>query len=272
MQDFNPNNLKTLYIPKGSSHKGENGKLMIIAGSVLFHAASLWPLTVASRIVDMVYFSSVSSNNEIVQKDKESFRNGIVIPRKDLEKYVQEADCILIGSGLPRDNGHENLDDNTKELTEKLLLKYPTKRWVVDGGSLQMIDSKILPKNAIVTPNKKEFEILFNCSAEYKNVIETAQKFQIVIILKGEIDYVSDGTNLIQIKGGNGGMTKGGTGDVLAGLVASFYCKNDAFLSSSCASYINKKASDALYEKMGLYYNASDLANEIPIIMKKLIL
>lgn len=67
-------------------------------------------------------------------------------------------------------------------------------------------------------------------------------------------------------------MTKGGTGDVLAGLVASIYCKNDAFLSASAGSYINKKAGERLFEKVGYYFNASDLADEIPKVMKELIL
>lgn len=272
MSEFNPQDLKKLYVPLSGSTKGENGKLMIIAGSVLFHAASLWPLEVASKIVDMVYFSSVIANNEIVQKDKESFRNGIVVMRKNLEKYVAEADCILIGPGLPRDSGLENGDENTKQLTEGLVSKYPKKKWVIDGGSLQMIDPDLLPKTTIITPNKKEFEMLFNLKPNPENTILMAQKHSITILLKGEEDVVADKNEQVFVKGGNAGMTKGGTGDVLAGLTASLYCKNDAFLSAGSASFINKKAADYLYKKQGLYYNASDLANEIPLVMNEFIL
>ncbi len=272
MEEFDIKNLKKLYIPAKDSQKGENGKLMIIAGSVLFHAASLWPLTVSSRIVDMVFYSSVSMNNEIVQKDKDSFRNGIVIPRPEIEKYVEEADCILIGPGLPRDKGGQRQDERTKDLTEKLLLKYPNKKWVVDGGSLQVISPDVLPKTAIITPNKKEFKTLFSLEPAFDNAKKMAQKYNITILLKGQEDIVCDDKTSIIIKGGNQGMTKGGTGDVLAGLTASFYCKNNAFLSARCASFINKKAGEELYKTMGLYYNASDLANEIPKVMKEFIL
>ena len=59
--------LKQIYIPAGDSHKGQNGRLLVIGGSRLFHAASLWALEVASRIVDLVHYSSVEENNEIVQ-------------------------------------------------------------------------------------------------------------------------------------------------------------------------------------------------------------
>ncbi len=272
MNGFNSKDLKKLYIPSPDSHKGDNGKLMIIAGSILFHAASLWPLTVASRIVDMVFYSSVSANNKIVQNDKNSFTNGIIVKRLDIEKYIEEADCVLIGPGLPREDGIEKGDDDTKKLTQNLLQKYPNKKWVVDGGSLQVINPQILPKTAIITPHKKEFETLFGIFPTFENVKEMARKYNITILLKGEEDLVANIFLSTIIKGGNTGMTKGGTGDVLTSLVASLYCKNDAFLSATCASYINKRAGESLYKTMGLYYNASDLANEIPKAMKELIL
>ena len=134
MQEFNPELLRNLYRPASDSHKGQNGKLLIVGGSQLFHAASLWALTVASRIVDMVFYSSVETNNRIVESIKAEFRNGIVIPRAKVDSYAKEADCILIGPGLPREEGIESGDDDTKELTERLFREHPEKKWVVDGG------------------------------------------------------------------------------------------------------------------------------------------
>ncbi len=284
IREFNSAELKKLYIPKASSHKGDNGKLMVIGGSVLFHAASLWSLKIASRIVDMVFYSSVDSNNEIVQKEKEEFGDGIIVPRDKIEHYIEEADVVLIGPGLPRENGIEKGDSDTKELTETLLNKYPNKKWVVDGGSLQVIKPSILPHSSIITPHHKEFETikLKTQNSKLKNAIQNsnlegqvrifAKEYRCVVLLKGEVDIVSDGEHTIRIKGGNAGMTKGGTGDVLAGLVAALYCKNEAFLSACAGSYINKKAGDELYKKVGLYFNASDLTDEIPGVMKKLLI
>lgn len=271
MNKFNPEDLRRLYIPAPSSHKGQNGKLLIIGGSVLFHAASLWALQIASRIVDMVFYSSVPENNALVEKEKEEFRNGIIVPRNKIEHYIEEADCILIGPGMPREEGVEKGDDDTKELTERLFKTYPSKKWVVDGGSLQVIEPEVLPKTVIITPHKREFENLFKMESTAENVQKMAQKFNITILLKGEVDFVSNGEETVQVGGGNAGMTKGGTGDVLAGLVAAFYCKNEVLLSAEAGSYINKKAGEALFEKMGLYFNASDLANEIPVVMKNLL-
>lgn len=275
MEKFDSGILKKLYIPPANSHKGQNGKLMIVGGSKLFHAASLWSLKVASRIVDMVFYSSVPQNNQIVMIEKKEFRDGIIVPRNKIEDYIKEADCILIGPGLPRKDGEQKGDDDTKSLTENLLKKYPKKKWVIDGGSLQTINPSSIPRNAILTPHVKEFEMLFEsriANRESHVVGEMARKYNCTILLKGPTDIICSENKCVRISGGNAGMTKGGTGDVLAGLVAALYCKNDdPFLVATCASYLNKKAGESLFKKVGYYFNASDLADEIPKVMGNLI-
>lgn len=272
MKSFDSSVLKKLYVPASNSHKGQNGKVLLIGGSHLFHSSAFWALEIASKVVDMVYFSSTPVNNEIVKKLKSKFINGIIVPREKLEDYIAEADSILIGPGLPRPDGMEIGDDDTKVLTEKWLMKFPNKKWVVDGGSLQVIKPQILPKSSIITPNKKEFKMLFNEEMSEELVEKFAKDFGITILAKGENDIVCDSQKSVIVSGGNAGLTKGGTGDVLAGLVASFYAKNDAFLSAVCASFINKKAGENLFNSVGLYYNASDLLLEIPKAMKEYIL
>jgi len=280
MQDFSEKELKKLYIPLPSSHKGQNGKLLLISGSKLFHSSSLWVLKVASRIVDMVFYSSVEENNEIVKEAKKEFRDGIVVTRSKIEDYIKEVDCILIGSGLPRKDGEEEGDDDTKELTERLLKKYPEKKWVLDGGSLQTINPEIIPQNSIITPHSREFKMLFGIDASEENIKKISKKYNIVIITKGQTDFVCGLDNSVRpptlklrrVEGGNAGMTKGGTGDVLAALIASFYCKNEGFLSACAGSYFNKKAGESLFKKVGYYFNSSDLVDEIPKIMKSILI
>ena len=284
MKDFDPEDLKKLYIPPPLSHKGQNGKLLIIGGSKLFHAASLWSLKVASRIVDMVFYSSIPENNRIVQKAKEEFRDGIVIRRNQIDSYINEADCILIGPGLPREEGREEGDDDTKGLTERLFKKYPEKKWVIDGGSLQTIKPDIISQTAIVTPHQGEFETLKLKSQNSKVKIASqnsklkeqvkvfAREYNCVVLVKGEEDIVCSPDKCVQVSGGNAGMTKGGTGDVLAGLIAALFCKNDAVLSACSGSYVNKKAGESLYKRVGYYFNSSDLVDEIPKVMRELIL
>ncbi|KKR03085.1 MAG: Carbohydrate kinase, YjeF related protein [Microgenomates group bacterium GW2011_GWB1_40_9] len=246
-------------LPKPNSHKGQNGKLLLIGGSELFHAASLWSLTVASRIVDLVHYASVPENNEIVQKAKEEFRNGIVIHREQIHEYIEEDDVILIGPGMERTK-------ETEELTNTLVTQYPKKQWVIDAGALQMIHPENIPTNAILTPHHQEYARVFDASAAF----DAAKKYQCIIILKGVVDIVTNGVETKEIKGGNAGMTKGGTGDVLAGLVAALACTNDPFDSAVWGSKINKAAGDELYKSVGPFFNATDLANQIPKTMKKM--
>ena len=90
-------------------------------------------------------------------------------------------------------------------------------------------------------------------------------------MLKGKKDIICNKDGCLINQTGNVGMTKGGTGDVLAGLIAGLYCKNEAMLSASCGVYINGLAGDKLYTLVGRYYNASDLVKEIPRVMGEII-
>jgi len=268
--------------PKSDSHKGQNGRLLIIGGSKLFHAASLWSLTVASRIVDLVHYCSVEENNKIVFELKKEFRNGIVISRNDVDDYIKEDDVILIGPGMTR-------DEETKILTDRLLQKYSEKQWVIDAGALQMMELSHIPKNAILTPHHQEFEILIGKNKELGRacrqagirnneenktaiaVQEFAKEHECIVLLKGKEDVASNGKETKIVEGGNVGMTKGGTGDVLAGLIAAFSCTNDPWTATLAGSFINKKAGDELFKTVGPFFNATDLANQIPMTIKKLL-
>jgi len=292
-------NLPKIYLPQKESHKGQNGRLLVVGGSHLFHSASLWSLKVASRIVDLVHYSSVPENNRIVEKLTEEFRDGIIVPRGEIEGYIEEDDAILIGPGMVRTEilktqsfkdtktqsikEIEKIEDEgvqTYFLTKYLLQKYPHKKWVIDAGALQMLELEWIPEGAILTPHHMEFEVLKskiqNPKSKIQNLRESvswfAKEYKVVVLLKGETDIIASSDKYEEVKGGNAGMTKGGTGDVLAGLVAGLAAKNDPFTAAYASSIINKSAGESLAEKVGYWFNASDLADEIPLTMKKLFL
>ena len=264
--------MKGLYRSPKDSHKGMNGRLLVIGGSKLFHASIFWSADVASRIVDLVHFSSPSTeNNTLVRKRaKAGFWNGIVVPWERVEEYILEDDCILIGPGMPRKEGLESGEVPTGEIVDRLLKTFTEKRWVIDGGALQEMNVDLLNRQMIVTPHAGEFKRMFGTDASKNAAQIMANKYHCVVLLKGITDVVCDETHCEEIRGGNEGMTKGGTGDVLAGLVAGLYCKNDAFLAATAGSLINKKAGDRLFQRVGPFFNASDLVDEIPLVMKEL--
>lgn len=310
MEHVTREDIRKLTLPKSDSHKGQNGRLLIIGGSHLFHAASLWSLTIASRIVDLVHYCSTPENNAIVHELKMEFRNGIVVARSDVEEYIKEDDVMLIGPGMVRAErstitNYEfritNLEEilqiedegvQTWALTNYLLKKYPQKQWVIDAGALQMVELANIPKNAILTPHHQEFSLLlekyqssnskFQTNSKIqisneeneiqKKVEHFAKTYQCIVLLKGPKDIASNGKETRIIEGGNAGMTKGGTGDVLAGLIAALACKNDPWLATCAGSFINKQAGDDLYGRVGPFFNATDLANQIPLTMKSLLM
>lgn len=248
--------LRKLRLPEPTSRKGQNGKILIIGGSELFHAASKWSLDIASRFVDMVFYCSVPSNAELVKEAKGQFWNGIVITAEQIDEYVSEADVVLIGPGMTR-------TPDTTETTNRLLATWPDKKMVVDAGALQMCDPHLLRPGMIITPHQQELELLLTKVSNLNELRQTG----VGLVIKGASDQLLVDDEEIIIEGGNAGMTKGGTGDVLAGLIAALYATQDKKTAMVLGSAINKKAGDALYQRVGPYFNASDLVAEIPAVL-----
>ena len=284
MDVFDKSELKKLYKPAHDSLGEQNGQVTIVGGSKLFHGAPLLSLKVASRIADMVFFASPEpSVGGVAEHIKSRLFSFMWVPWDEVEEYVRKSDSVLIGPGFMR-YAHESRITNhgshpkdydkagklTRNITKKLLLKFPNQRWVIDAGSLQVMDPDWIPKNAILTPNRKEFKLLFNVKQEEKSITHMAKKYNCIINSKGPTNIVCSPDKCVEIKGGNAGLTKGGTGDVLAGLAAAFLAKNDPFLAAASASFITKAAADELYQKVGTNFSADDLADRIPETLNKL--
>lgn len=268
----------SLVLPKSDSHKGQNGKLLLIGGSELFHGASKWSLDIASKFVDMVFYSSVPENNELIQQAKKSFWNGIVIPRTEIVNYIEEADCILIGPGMTRVSpeteiwhsdpaswleeilSEDDWNHSTQKIVNYLLALYPEKKWVIDAGALQMCDPRLLTERCILTPHAGELERLLERQESIDQLLETG----CLVVLKGEEDRIFNKHHTQIVTGGNPGLTKGGTGDVLAGLLAALACTNEQWVASIAASLTNKLAGENLAKEVGPFFNASDLVDAIP--------
>lgn len=90
-----------------------------------------------------------------------------------------------------------------------------------------------------------------------------------VILRKGAVDVISDGESVRFNRTGTPAMTKGGTGDLLAGLCGALLCRMPAFDAASAAAYILGKCGEAVAEKYGDGLLASDLLPEIARVMKE---
>lgn len=290
-RDFTAYDLKKIFTPENNSKGGDNGEITIIGGSDLFHGAPILSLKGASRIVDMVYFSSPEFELEKLALALKTKLNAFIwFPwvKNEIDSYIRKSDAVLIGPGLKRFNSQakkpkeiSTIDDSgkiTKEITLTWLNKFPNKKWVVDAGSLQVIEPKSLPAGTVITPNEIEFEHLFRVSnllnksleEQIEIVEQKAEQYRLIISFKGPISIISDGNKTFLINKGNPGLTKGGTGDVLAGVTVGMLAKNDALLAAAAAAFVLKSAADELFATRGTMYNADDLAEQIPTIWKEL--
>jgi len=267
---FDKADLQKLFVPDKNSSGEDNGQVTIIGGSSLFHGAPLYGLKIASRIVDMVFFSSPEKSvGSIAENLKGKLFSFIWVPEKDIDKYIEKSDAVLIGPGLMRysQSFEDATFEFTKKFTENLLEKFPNKKWVIDAGSLQVMDKKFIPKNSILTPNNKEFEILFGKKFSVSVSQKMSQEYNCIIVNKGPVTTITSKDEIIEVNGGNAGLTKGGTGDVESGLTAALLAKNDPMLSACAGSFIVKATADELYKEKGTFFNADDLADKVPTIL-----
>lgn len=268
--------LSKLTLPNVNSHKGQNGRVLIIGGSSLFHSASLWAAEVASHFCDMVHYSSTKENQEIFLSLKKKFQNGIIVPQEKLMEYVKEDNVILVGSGMVREGEEAKY---TRDLTKTLITDFPEKQFVFDAGALQTMDKEWLLKlktPAVITPHQKEFETLFGepildlpLEKKTEKVQSLAKKYNTTILLKAIIDIISDGKEVYLIEGGNAGLTKGGTGDILAGLTTALSTSGQPLISAISASVLLKKTGEKLFQSKGYWYNVNSIIETIPEVLKE---
>jgi len=104
-----------------------------------------------------------------------------------------------------------------------------------------------------------------------KIVRQIAARHGCVVLLKGRIDVISDGKDVMLNKTGHEAMTAGGTGDVLAGIVAALVAKKNAPLNAAAAAaYVNGKAGEMVAGKKGYSVVATDLIEALPGTIRKI--
>jgi NAD(P)H-hydrate epimerase len=241
-----------MFVPAKGSHKGENGKLLIVAGSKEYHGSALLAINAAKRFVDLVYFYPGENDCYLINAVKNIPEVIVVYDLKVLEK----CDAVLFGPGL----GSSRID--AKEIAGK------AKKIIVDGDGFRKIEKQMLDGRFLLTPHEGEFGYFFGKKGAKENVKEMAKEYGCVILKKGPVDFVSDGKKVYEIKGGNAGLTKGGTGDVLAGFVSALATKNPLLESALIGARVLKKAGELAFKKYGYWYSAGDVVEYLPAGLK----
>jgi ADP-dependent NAD(P)H-hydrate dehydratase len=271
-----------------SSRKGENGIMLVVGASDIYHGAPLLSSMAGLRSgVDLVY-TGVPERNVLALRSYSP--NIIVLPfshnslditsvREILHVLPKKPDAAAIGMGLniAQIKGLTYLINELKSMQTKLLL---------DASALiPDVLKHISGTNTIITPHLGEFKRIFSTESSIQVlnqkkaslkklislVVEMAEKYGITIILKGEYNVIASGIggNVSVIKRSTPAMTVGGTGDVLSGLVAGLLTKLDPFFASIMGVYLNGLAALQASKRLGLHLLATDLIDNLPYVMKK---
>jgi len=251
--------------PGVDSHKGQNGRLLIIAGSEKFHGALLLALQTASRIVDMVYVYTTPNNRKLVEDLKSDVAVFIPVLEDELWSTVDMVDAILVGPGMAE-------TEDTVELVRTLLVKHENKKVVVDATAMWHLNPAWINDNTILTPHSREFEQVYKCKPVSDHVKTMAIEYGGTVLLKGKYDYVSNGEDIWENKTGNVGMTAGGTGDVVSVTIAALACVNDNCVATKAGIHLVGLAGDKLYEEKGTFYNARDVIDSLGRVWKEKIM
>ncbi len=252
---------------KVDSHKGDNGKVMVVGGSSLFHGAPiLCALAAEHSGVDLIFpfmpkkqveSAKTYSLNFILQAFSEE-----ELSMKDVKtilNFSRQVDCVVIGPGL-------GTKQETKKAVKSILsqLEVPA---VIDAGALVYMNN--LPKNSILTPHRGEFLNMTGEDPTAKNVQKWSKNLGVSIICKGPEDIIANCDEIAVNNTGNALMSVGGTGDVLAGFIAGLIAKKvSPFEAAKYASRILGLIADEM-KGLEASIRAIDLAYSLPSAMLK---
>ena len=270
--------IKKIFKPREKwSHKGNFGSLLVIGGSKRYSGSPAFNALAAYRTgVDLVTIAAPRRAADIIASFSPDL---ITYPLEgdnlkenhldDIFILAEDSDAVVIGGGLERNE--ETLN------TVKRILNGLTSPCVIDADAIHAVatDKKVLRENFILTPHSNEFYVLTGIKpgTDIKKRVDLvkkeASKLGCIILLKGYIDVISDGKQVMINKTGNPFLTVGGTGDILTGICGALLARGINPFEAACAAcYINGSAGDKAAKKFGEGLIASDLINEIPNVIK----
>jgi NAD(P)H-hydrate epimerase len=263
-----------------SSHKGDFGRLLVVGGSETYAGAPAYVALAALRTgVDLAviaapektaYAISSFSPDLITLKLTGDHLNSSNVAQ--LRNVLEKSTAIVIGPGL---GSHKETISALEKLFD--LVRHMKKPALIDADAIGVYGAcKIrFDSPLVLTPHPGEFEELtgkkprMELKEKIKDVKKAALDKQATILLKGAVDIVSDGKHVKLNSTGNPGMTVGGTGDVLAGIVGALISQGyEPFEASAAGAFINGAAGDVVCHEKGFHIVASDLIQQIPTIFE----
>lgn len=246
--------IKQYYKPRSAfGHKGTFGKVAIIAGSYGKIGAAVLATRAALHSGSGLTFCVAPDCGNLILQTLAPEAMFIKSGEEKLEFLEIPDDAICgIGPGL-----------GTDLITQKIVLKFledQNKPIVIDADALNIISlnkskPKFFPKNSVITPHPKEFDRLFGKTENSFDRTELgkrmAKKLKIAIVLKDHHTQIILPTGKVYYNiTGNSGMAKGGSGDVLTGVITALLAQNYASAEAAILGvWLHGKAGDVAAQK-----------------------
>ncbi|MDO5521421.1 MAG: NAD(P)H-hydrate dehydratase [bacterium] len=273
---YQKEDLKLLPVRPSDSNKGDFGKVMVIAGSKNMSGACYMSAKAAYRIgAGLVKILTVEENRTILQTMLPeaiiSTYHGETIEKEidQIRKEMKWASTIVFGPGV-------GVSDSSRTLLSLVLQEshVPT---IIDADGLNLlsemgsIEEIPLNEHIILTPHLKEMSRLLHVDVNEvkEKVIEIAKQISkeknYTLVLKDARTLVAGKNNLYINTSGNDGMSTGGSGDVLTGVIAGLLAQGMENYQAAClGTFIHGMSGDVAAYKNGRYFlMATDIIDHL---------
>jgi len=274
-----PGDVRIVAKRKASSHKGDNGRVLIVGGGPFFGAPTLAALAALHAGADWVTIAAPKSVSSIISSISPNLivqpLSSEILVEKDVpvvSNLIKRHDVVVIGMGL-------GAEEATKKAARRIIAD--AKNIVVDADGFYGLQLPLKDKHVIITPHAGELSKIDGMEgrvevppeANTEERIEFVKEFsklnKVVTLMKGPSDIISDGVRVKLTRKGNAGMTVGGTGDVLAGITGAFFAiVSDPLKAATAAAFVNGAAGDLAFEEKGYGLLATDVVENITKVMK----
>lgn len=265
-----------------STHKGDYGKVMLLCGSVGYTGAAILSAKAACRCGSgLVYLCVPKSIYQIVASQ---LSEPVITPLEDngcghfikenfeeIKTLLSQMDALLIGPGCGR-------SDDLLSLVREILA-YTDIPVILDADAINVFsaDPSLLSMHQgplVLTPHDGEFYRVYR--GEKTDRLSEAICFAIdnncVVVRKGYHSLITDGHIVYQNSSGNPGMAKGGSGDVLSGILLSVLGRNSCIpFAAACAVFLHGACGDLAAIRLGQEgMLPSDMISFLPYAIRKI--
>ena len=260
------------------AHKGDFGKILLLCGSKGYTGAAYLAAMGALRSGAGLVFLGVPESIYAIEAIKLNEAIVFSLPEEDgklsadavpaILERLPKMDAVLIGPGLGQSNGVLQV--------VKAILEQADCPVVLDADGINLIAAHkdiVRGRTAptILTPHAGEFGRLGGNPEERTVAAEAmAKDLGCILLLKGHHTVITDGGTTYINTTGNPGMSVGGSGDMLAGIITALLGQGIAPLeAAACGAWLHGAAGDICAAEIGQYgMLPTDMLNVLPRLLK----